>query len=91
MIMEFVRDELTLKTSPKKCFIRSISSGIDFVGYVVRPDYVLVRKRVVGDWRRKMKNAKTEEVKKQIFDAYSAHAIWANAYRLRQKMLTNYD
>jgi hypothetical protein len=72
--------------SAKCVLIRRVSDGIDFIGYIVRPEYVLVRKRVVNDWRWKMAKETDEKKKIEIFNSYKAHALWANSYWLRQKM-----
>ncbi len=34
-----------------------VADGIDFLGYIVRPDYLLVRRRVVGALRRRLEQA----------------------------------
>jgi hypothetical protein len=85
-IMEFVEKRLGLRVHPGKSFIRPVNCGADFVGYVVRPDYVLVRKRVVGDWRRKMELTTDEKLRQQALVSYMSHAMWANSYGLRKKM-----
>jgi hypothetical protein len=85
-IGQFAKDTLALTVHPDKQFIRPLSSGIDFVGYVVRPEYTLIRKRVVGDWRWKMGKLNNSEKMRQTFYSYSAHANWANAYWLRRKL-----
>ncbi|TEU10313.1 MAG: reverse transcriptase [Anaerolineales bacterium] len=46
-IGEFVFDELRLTLNDRRR-LRPVSDGIDFLGYIVRPDYLLVRRRVVG-------------------------------------------
>ena len=84
-IENFLRNELKLTAHPNKTIIRPISSGIDFVGYIVRPDYILVRKRVVGQWRYKIQTSPKEEHQK-IADSYFAHTKYANARRLEKKM-----
>jgi retron-type reverse transcriptase len=84
-IMDFVDKKLGLTVHPDKVFIRPIRDGLDFVGYVIRHDYVLVRKRVVGSWRRSM-NQPNKELRQKAFNSYIAHAIWANSYGLRKKM-----
>jgi len=84
-IMAFVNEKLKLTVHPNKVFIRPVVTGIDFVGYVIRPDYVLVRKRVVGSWRSSMDEA-DKEMNQKAYHSYSAHAMWANSYGLRQKM-----
>ncbi len=46
-IREFLSRELRLTLNDRRR-LRPISDGIDFLGYIVRPNYLLVRKRVVG-------------------------------------------
>ncbi len=46
-ISQFLADELRLTLNERQR-LRPISDGIDFLGYIVRPKYLLVRKRVVG-------------------------------------------
>ncbi|MEI6498746.1 MAG: RNA-directed DNA polymerase [bacterium] len=87
-IGQFTKEKLALTVHPDKQFIRPIASGVDFVGYVVKPEYTLIRKRVVGNWRWKMEKLKDEDRRKQAFDSYTAHAMWANAHWLRKKMET---
>jgi hypothetical protein len=84
-ITEFVDKKLKLTVHPDKLFLRPIADGIDFVGYVIRPGYVLVRRRVVGQWRRKM-DLTDEKLREQAFASYMSHACWANSYGLREKM-----
>ena len=46
-IKEFLSDELRLTLNDRKR-LRPVSDGIDFLGYIIRPDYLLVRRRVIG-------------------------------------------
>ncbi len=68
---------------------RPISDGVDFLGYVIRPDYILVRKRVVHEWRYKMEQNRQPAKRRQIFDSYAAHAQWANAFWLQRTIRQN--
>jgi hypothetical protein len=86
IISQFTKVNLTLTVHPDKQFIRAVDSGIDFVGYVVKSDHVLVRKRVVGNWRWSLKKSSDAEEIQQTHNAYCAHAIWANTFWLREKM-----
>jgi hypothetical protein len=86
IISQFTKDNLALTVHPDKQFIRAVYSGIDFVGYVVKPDHVLVRKRVVGNWRWSLKKSSDTEEIQQTHNSYCAHAIWANTFWLREKM-----
>jgi hypothetical protein len=52
----FLRDELHLELNDRTK-LRPVSDGIDFLGYIVRPGYLLVRRRVVGNLRRRLARA----------------------------------
>jgi RNA-directed DNA polymerase len=51
-IKSFVETELHLKLHPKKQILQSVTKGINFCGYIVKPDYTLIRRRTV----RKLKD-----------------------------------
>lgn len=58
---------------------------IDFVGYFVRPDYILVRRRVVGQWRRALERTPPDR-RPIVIHSYEAHAKHANVVGLTRKM-----
>lgn len=81
-----LRDEIKLNR---------FTSGLDFLGYVVRPDYILVRNRVVNNYKcskaqhldkyEKMKGKMTrEEILKfnSKIASFKGHCIHADSYRL---------
>lgn len=47
LIEAYLSSELHLSLNNRQR-LRPVSDGIDFLGYIVRPDYLLVRRRVVG-------------------------------------------
>ena len=47
-IGEFLKDKLRLELNDRRQKSGPISNGIDFLGYIVRPDYFLVRRRVIN-------------------------------------------
>jgi hypothetical protein len=47
-IAKFLRDHLQLDLNDRRK-LRPLSDGIDFLGYIVRPAYLLVRRRVIGN------------------------------------------
>ncbi|MCP3954331.1 MAG: reverse transcriptase [Desulfobacterales bacterium] len=58
-IEDFLRDKLSLALRDEGR-LRPINNGVDFLGYIARPGYLLVRRRVVGNlsgkllgWQRK--------------------------------------
>ena len=50
----FLKEKLKLQLHPKKDQYGSIYSGVNFVGYLTKPDYTLVRRRVVNNLKTKL-------------------------------------
>jgi retron-type reverse transcriptase len=55
LIKEFLEQKLKLKLHPKKSEYFPISKGIDFLGYVVFYDYILLRKSTVRRFKKRLK------------------------------------
>ena len=53
-INQFLKDNLKLHFHPKKTTLQSIYQGINFVGFIVKPHYSLVRKKTIGNLKRKL-------------------------------------
>lgn len=53
-IEEFLRDRLRLELHPRRVGPAPVSNGVDFLGYVVRHNYVLVRRRVVNNLKLRL-------------------------------------
>jgi RNA-directed DNA polymerase len=53
-IEEYLRDHLLLELNPTRERLRPVSDGVDFLGYIVRRDYLLVRNRVVNNLRQRL-------------------------------------
>jgi len=90
-IEEFLQSKLNLRLHPKRRKILPISNGIDFLGYIIRPTYVLVRQRVINNLKakiRQFKEAKVKDFKKfcDMFASYKGHFKHANSYRLIIKL-----
>jgi len=69
-----------------------ISNGIDFLGYIIRPTYVLVRRRVINNLKEKIRQFRQVREKdfRKFHDmvaSYMGHLRWANSYNLTQKIL----
>jgi len=54
-IAEFLRERLLLELNPARERLRPAGDGVDFLGYIVRRDYLLVRRRVVGHLRERLR------------------------------------
>jgi hypothetical protein len=53
-IETYLRENLQLELNPARERLRPVSDGVDFLGYIVRRDYLLVRRRVVNHLREKL-------------------------------------
>lgn len=54
-IKQYLRESLLLELNPKRQRLQPISNGVDFLGYIVRKDYLLVRRRVVANLIAKLR------------------------------------
>jgi predicted CopG family antitoxin len=97
-INEFLRNRLKLTLHPQKQILQDINKGINFVGFIVKPNYVLMRRRAVANLKDKLwkfnQNLKefTESEKKQILSAansYYGQFKHAQTFNLRQKLWQN--
>lgn len=53
-IRTFLCERLQLELNDARERLRPVSDGVDFLGYIVRPDYLLVRQRVVGNLHERL-------------------------------------
>ncbi len=92
-IKDFLTAKLNLQLHPKRQRLQLVSNGIDFLGYIIRHNYILVRRRVVNNLREKIRTfnrAKVKDIKKltDSVASYLGHFKWANSYRLIRKELS---
>lgn len=90
-IEEFLITQLKLRLHPKRRKLLPISNGIDFLGYIIRPRYILVRRRVVNNLKEKIRQFRQDRVKdfRKFYDSvasYWGHFKHANSYRLINKL-----
>lgn len=50
----FLKTRLALKLHPKKQIIQPVKNGINFLGYITKPEYLLSRQRVVASLKNKL-------------------------------------
>ncbi len=60
-IEHFLEDSLRLTLKPEHS-LKRVSEGADFLGYIVRPDYVLARNRVTGNLKQRLEVYENELV-----------------------------
>ncbi len=61
-IEAFLLNTLRLELNQKRERLLPATNGVDFLGYIVRTDYALVRRRVVGNLRSKLRDYATRLV-----------------------------
>lgn len=96
-ISGFLKKYLDLNLNKKKTKIRSIRRGIDFLGYFVKPDYVLVRRRVVGRLMFRLGKLNEQPVRfEELLDrilamvnSYFGHFRHADSFNLRKNVYEN--
>ena len=91
-IEQFVQERLNIKLHPVRRKLLPVLNGIDFLGYIVRHNYILVRHRVVNNLKAKIKIFRQTKIKewKKFQDtvaSYLGHFKWANSFRLQNKIL----
>jgi len=97
-IGSFFKKELNLNLHPNKMSIRKYFQGIDFLGYVVFPNHILVRhkteKRILKKIQALFKGYTTGSVTKEYLEAafcsYLGVLSHANAFELSQKLKNDY-
>jgi hypothetical protein len=87
----FLHTKLLLQLHPNRRKLLPVTNGIDFLGYIVRWNYILVRNRVVNNlvakYRQFVMTGKKNTAKFQSsLSSYLGHLKWANNYRLIQKL-----
>lgn len=97
-IKEYLQTKLQLELK-NQTFLKSNKEGANFLGYIVRPDYILVRNRVVNNYKYKKAkylakyeklrgNMKLEEIKPflSVQASFFGHIKHANSFNLKKKV-----
>jgi retron-type reverse transcriptase len=93
-LQKFLKGSLDLDLHPKKIILRKFSSGVDFLGYIIFPKYILPRtktkRRLVRKIHEKVKQFKAGEISEeslnQTIQSYYGFLIHANTYEFKQKL-----
>jgi RNA-directed DNA polymerase len=95
-IKDFVETHLSLSLK-NEAKLLPLSNGIDFLGYIIRPHSIFVRKRVLTNFKQKIKEynelVKSNELddfdKKQFIAtkaSYFGHFKHANCFRIKKEL-----
>jgi RNA-directed DNA polymerase len=88
-IADFLGEELKLTLHPDKLFVKTLSSGADFLGWVHFPNHRVLRTATKKKMFRNIE-AKTEKNKENAVASYLGMLKWGNGYKL-QKQIKNFD
>ena len=53
-IIPFLEKRLKLELNPQKQILGKTNQGIDWLGYIVKPNYILVRRRIIINFKEKL-------------------------------------
>ena len=70
----FLAKRLRLELNTRYAAMTDVRNGIDFIGYIIRPDYVLVRRRSVNNLRQRLDTFERDEV---LVDMYNDTPLYA--------------
>lgn len=86
-VRAFISERLRLTVKGNHQIFPVESRGIDFLGYVIRHDYTLIRKRIKQRAARKLASVKSRRRRKAIIGALWGWAKHANCGTLLKKLL----
>ncbi len=93
-IQDFLQKELDLELHPQKLIFGKFNSGIDFLGYIIFPKFILPRTKTKRRLMRKIKfkvgefkaGRITMETVNQTIQSYYGFLIHANAYKFKKEL-----
>ncbi len=83
-IEKFLLDELKLYLHPNKVSIRTISSGVDYLGWIHFPNHRVLR---TATKKRMLRNIKLKEGKLETVQSYLGMLKHGNGYKLHNRIL----
>ena len=82
-IKEFLGNRLKLELHPNKIFIRTLYSGVDFLGWIHFTDHRVLRTTTKRRMFRKLQESETLKT----INSYLGLMKWGNTYKLRSRVL----
>jgi len=85
-IRNFLSEKLKLELHPKKVFIKTLASGVDFLGWVNFPDHRVLRTVT----RRRTFKRINMHLTSETINSYLGLLSHGNTYKIREKLLNYY-
>jgi len=86
-INNFLQRELKLILHPQKVSIKTLASGVDFLGWVHFPDHRILR----ASARRRLIKRITLNPKNETINSYFRFLKHGNSYKIKEQILENYS
>lgn len=83
---EFLRNKLKLELHPNKVFVKTVASGIDFLGWINFPHHAILRTKT----KRRMLSRLRKNATPESLASYLGLLSYGNTYGLRKKILSDY-
>lgn len=84
-LAEFLELKLKLSLHPDKLFIKALTSGLDFLGWINFPDYRVLRQETKKRMFRKLKE---NSYKEESFCSYLGMISHGNAFKIKKELLS---
>jgi RNA-directed DNA polymerase len=88
LMQDFLRDKLKLSMHPNKVSIRTVASGVDFLGWVHFSDHRVLR---TATKRRMFSRIEVSGHKDETIASYVGMLQHGNGWKLRQKIIPKID
>ena len=82
-VAKYLKDILQLELHPDKVYIKTLASGVDFLGFVHFPKHRVLR---TATKKRMFRTLKSNQYKKESIDSYLGMLSWGNGYKLEIKI-----
>ncbi len=84
IISKFLIKKLKLTIHPKKIFIKTLASGVDFLGWVHFPYHRVLRTNTKNRMFKRLEESQKEET----MTSYLGLLKWGNGWKLKEKIKT---
>lgn len=85
----FLKGNLNLELHPKKIILRKLNWGIDFLGYIILPHYILPRTKTKRRILKKIKEKINTNFFNQSLASYLGYLSHASAYEFSEELRNN--
>ena len=90
-LKKFLLNKLTLELHPKKIIVRRLDNGIDFLGYIVLPHYILPRTKTKRRMFKKLEEKVGQKNFNQSLQSYLGYLGHANAFKLSKDLKNHFS